>query len=249
MWLTSSRKDGQAMIRADTESRRLLYRQYARRSSSSLEEQRTDQLHGRRGSRGLLHRRCARRSSTLSEEWRRDLLHPQIPGGRIYCYFELSSLQSRVAPVWGWLSLGVFKYRKFSPGGLQVRLGGRRRRRFGRSTAENPEEDLHRRSHSRINSLTEEDRERIFIYRGSAAGSTTSTEEDRGRIFVCRGSAAGSTTLMEKDQGVDLHWQWIQESFYIYRRRREDHSPRHQDLQNLKYHQIQVVYFLPFHRR
>ena len=42
-----------------------------------------------------------------------------------FCYFDFSSLQSRVVPVWGWLSLGVFEYRKFSPGGLQVRVGGR----------------------------------------------------------------------------------------------------------------------------
>ena len=53
----------------------------------------------------------------------------------ISCYFDLSSLQSRVVPVWGWLSLGVFEYRKSSPGGLQVRVGGRTRRRFERSSA------------------------------------------------------------------------------------------------------------------
>ena len=33
------------------------------------------------------------------------------PGGRISCYFEFSSLQSRVVSVRGWLSLDVFAYR------------------------------------------------------------------------------------------------------------------------------------------
>ena len=87
----------------------------------------------------------ARRSSTSSEERRRGLLHPQIPGGRISCYFEFFSLKSRVVPVWGWLSLGVSKYKKFNPGGLQVRVGARVRRRFGRSTAEDRDEELQRR--------------------------------------------------------------------------------------------------------
>ena len=41
-------------------------------------------------------RETAPRSSTSTD-----------PGGRISCYFEFSSLQSRVVFVWGWFSLGV----------------------------------------------------------------------------------------------------------------------------------------------
>ena len=51
------------------------------------------------------------RGSASSEERRRGLLHAQIPCGSISCYFDFTSLQSKVVPVWGWLSLAVFEYR------------------------------------------------------------------------------------------------------------------------------------------
>ena len=85
-----------------------------------------------------------RQFSTSSEERRRGLLHPQIPGDRISCFFELSSLQSWIVPVEVDSVWGVFEYRKSNPGGFQVRIGGRERRRVGRSKAEDPGEDLHR---------------------------------------------------------------------------------------------------------
>ena len=43
------------------------------------------------------------------------------PGGRISCYFEFSSLQSRVVSVRGWLSRSVFAYR--SPVGVDCKFG------------------------------------------------------------------------------------------------------------------------------
>ena len=52
-------------------------------------------------------REAAPRSSTPTES-----------GCRISCYFEFSSLQSRVVSVWGWLSLCVFGYR--SPVGVDL---------------------------------------------------------------------------------------------------------------------------------
>ena len=167
------------------------------RSSSSSEEQRTNHLRGQRGSRQHLHTRwCARRSSSSSEGWRRGLLHPQIPGGSISCYLEFSSLQSRVVSVWGWLSLGVFEYRKFSPGGLQVRVGGCGRMRFGRSSAEDQQQDQpHRwkkikkdlrlqRISSRINHI---------IDRGSRRASTSSGGEREVDHFGTRNNRTSST--------------------------------------------------------
>ena len=154
--------------------------------TSLSEEPWTDHPRRHRGSRG----------SASPEERRRGLLHPQIPGASIFYYSDFSSLQSRVVPVWGWLSLDVFEYRKFSPGGLQVRVEGRVRRRFGRSST---------RISSRINDI---------IVRGSATGSRTSSSEKqqdqphrrrriKGRIFVRRGSAAGSRTSSSEEPWKD----------------------------------------------
>ena len=68
----------------------------------------------------------------------------------------------------------------------------------------------------------------------SAAVSTTSTEDDQGTIFVCK----------DQQQDQPHHRQRIQESCYVVRQRKGGRPLRYQDLQNLKYHQIQVVYFL-----
>ena len=93
----------------------------------------------------------------------------------------------------------MFEYRKLSPGGLQVQVAGRGRRRFGRSSAEDQQQDQpHRRERTKEGSSSTEDQ---------ATVSTTSTGEDQGRIIVCRGSAAGSNTSTEEDQNMDLHLQ------------------------------------------
>ena len=97
-----------------------------------------------------------------------------------------------------------------------------------------PEEDLHRqRTSSRINYI-------------DGMGSREKFHQPRitERIVICRGSTAKSITSMKEDQGVDLRRQRIQESFYIDWRRKEGHPFLHQDRQNFKCHQIQVVYSL-----
>ena len=106
-------------------------------------------------------------------------------------------------------------YRKSSPGGLQVRVRDRGRRRFGMSSKE---DQLHnqghcRRSSSRIN--------HIVVVVG-ATGSTTLTEEDQRkdlrpqnisrRIKDIVTGAAGSTTSTEEDQRKDLRPQRISRS-------------------------------------
>ena len=68
---------------------------------------------------------------------------------------------------------------------------------------------------------------------GGAAGSTTSTKEYQRKNLRLQGPAAGLTH----------HCQRIDESYCIIRRRKGDRSLR-RDLQKLKYHQIQVAYFL-----
>ena len=96
----------------------------------------------------------------------------------------------------------------------------------------------YRDSAAELTTSTEEDRRKNLRLQGSAAGSTRSTEEDQGSIFIC------------KDQQHDQshHRQRIKESFYIVGRRKRGRPFRYQDLQNLKYHQIQVVYLLTLDR-
>ena len=182
----------------------------------------------------------ARRSSTSSEERRRGLLHPQKPDGWISCYFEFSSLQYRVVPVWGWLSLGIFEYRKISPGGLRVRIGGRGRMRFGRSTAEDPGEDLHqRRATARPNHRWKRIKESTFIQRITDIINSSTEENQEEDLHPENHDRINSS--MEEDQEVELHLQMIQERFYIDGRRKEGHPLRHQDWQELRYRQNQVV--------
>ena len=83
-----------------------------------------------------------------------------------------------------------------------------------------------------------DDRDSGSRLQGSAAVSITSTEDDQGRIFVCK----------DQQQDQTHHRQMIQESFYIVRRRKGGRPLRYQDLQNLKYHQVQVVHFLTLDR-
>ena len=79
-------------------------------TTSSTEDQQQDQGHRRRRNSGqIIH---------VETEDQKDL-HRQRSGAEVFyihryqviaisCYFDFSSLQSRVVPVWGWLSLDVF---------------------------------------------------------------------------------------------------------------------------------------------
>ena len=99
----------------------LLHRQTEEgRFGTSTSEVPGEDLHLRTTTAGSPHRRKrikgwisigkgSRRSTTSSEKRRRDLL--RLQNRRISCYFEFSSLQSRVVSVRGWLNLGVFAYR------------------------------------------------------------------------------------------------------------------------------------------
>ena len=111
-------------------------------------------------------------------------------------------MKYRVVPIWGWLSLGVFKYKTFNPAGLHVRIEGRSRRRFLRSTAEDPGEDVHQRratagSTHRRNGI----RKATFIQR---TDQLIDGRRSRRRPS-CRGSATGSTHRRKNDQDEDLH--------------------------------------------
>ena len=168
-----------------------------------------DKAHPRRprGSRG----------PASSEERRRGLLHPQIPGGSISCYFDFSSLQSRIFPVWGWLSVDVFEYRKFSPGGLQVRVGGRGRRRFGRSSAEDQQQDQqHRRESpkegsssarisSRINHIDGRGSRKDLRLQGSAAGSIISSSEEQRTDHPRRPRGSRESSSSEEQRTKIIH--------------------------------------------
>ena len=178
-------------------------------------------IHIDKGSRGLQHRRYEEIFYTIRGAAPRSSTS-QTLGGKISCYFEFSSLQSLVVPVWDWLSLDVFEYRKFSPSEFQVRVGGRGRMRVRRSTAEDPGEDLHQRR--------------------ATAESTHRWERIKKRTFIQRISERINSST-KGDQGMNLHRQRIQESFYIGKWRKGGHPLRHQDRQDLKYYQNQVVYF------
>ena len=92
---------------------------------------------------------------------------------------NLGLFQSEVCLVWG-----VFQYRKSNPGAFQVRIGGCGRRNVGKSTADDPGEDLYR----------GEPRERQIIdgggsrrgpsSRGSATGSTHRRKRIKKRTFI-----------------------------------------------------------------
>ena len=151
--LTSAKKDGQPIIHADTGSRRLLHRRCVRRSSSSSEVSGVIE-EGRIGDHPRLHR-GSRRSFTSSEKRHRESPTPTEPGCRISCYFDFSSLQSRIVSVFPsrigsvWVCFDTEVQSEW----IFVDRGSRRaststdgRRRLETSTAENPREDLHRRS-------------------------------------------------------------------------------------------------------
>ena len=204
--------------------RRSLHRRYARRSSSSSEDQRTDQL-----------RRQQRIKRTFAQTVRGHLLHHQRSGAEVFYIHRyqvvefivisnsplcnLGLFQSEVGSVWG-----VFEYRKSNPGGFQVRIGGRGRRRVGRSTAEDTGEDLHReepRQHQIIDGrgsrrdLHPEDQrpDQLIAGRGSrrgpssrrsATGSTIRRRKIKEKTVIQRISDRINSSS-EEDQGEELH--------------------------------------------
>ena len=133
-------------------------------------------------------------------------------------------MQYRVVPIWGWLRLDVFKYKKFIPAGLHVRIEGRSRRRFLRSTAEDPGEDVHQRSATAGSTYRQNRiREVTFIQR---TDQLIDGRRSRRRP-PCRGSATGSTHRGKNDQDEDLHPESQRQEQLIHERgSRTGSSPR-----------------------
>ena len=145
------------------------------------------------------------------------------PGGRTSCYFEFSSLQSRVISVWGWLNLGMFGYR--SPIGvdlhrqrIQESFYIDRRRKGG---SEHPQRTSRRRSapaesRGRIKFSTRRIQESFYIDRRRKGGSEQQHRRIQEKICIGReswqhhpvdqkGSRGGSSSL--RDRGDLLHHQ------------------------------------------
>ena len=104
-------EEGSSSARISSRNNHIVVGGTADRSSTST--QRIKRIFDVGGTADKAHPRRSRgaRGSASSEERRRGLLPPQIPGGSISCYYNFSSLQSRIVRVWGWQSLDLFEYR------------------------------------------------------------------------------------------------------------------------------------------
>ena len=134
-----------------------------------------------------------------------------------FCYFDFSLLQSMVVPVWGWLNLDVFECRKFSPGGLQVRVGG---------VGERDSEDRLQRISSRIYHIDGRGSKKASSFARMSSRINdifVGKDQQQDQPIIARGSRRTSTSFDGERKVVHF---------------------RQQNLQNLKYHTIQVVYFL-----
>ena len=104
---------------------------------------------------------------------------PTEPGFRMSCYFEFSSLQSRVVSVWSWLSLGV----------LDTEVQSRRRSSLAadpgellqRQTNEGYSEHQQRRIQKKICVGGESRQNQLIDDKGSRSGS--SSAEDAGEFL------------------------------------------------------------------
>ena len=167
-----------------------------------------------------------------------------MPGCIISFISSFSLLQSRIVPVWDWLSQGVFEHRKSSQ--VNFKFGSEaanegRSSDLPSSTAEDPGEDLHwRRATAGSTHRRKRTQERTCIGKGPAARSTHRRRRTQERTFIGHRPAAGSTTSIEE----------IKERTFIGGESRRastlahpGHPLRHHYRKDLKYRQNQAIYF------